>query len=746
MLKLKKYYLPYLKYILPAILFVAVVAWSDLQLPDYLSDIVNIGIQQNGIESGAPEVMSETTYQRVGLLYPEAQAELGQYYDLVSPGSPESEALASEFPKAAEEAVYALKPLDEAQNLAVEDLVSKPMVFIQSMRMIQEDPDRAAQLLGDNFPIDPSLIAGGQDLMTLLSMMPEAQRAVLLEQVDEHLGSLEGTILHQLTVTAIGSEYTELGADTARYQTNYILRVGAKMLGVSLLALAASIIVGYLASLSSSKVAKDLRSDVFRKVTDFTNAEFESFSTASLITRTTNDVDQVRMASFMLIRMGVQAPMIGGLGIVLALQKSPGMWWTIALIVGVLLAVIIGLFMVVVPRFERIQTFIDKLNLVMRENLSGLLVVRAFNKQRYEEKRFDNANKDLTSNSLFIGRAMSFMFPVMNMIMMAGQVFIIWIGAGIVAQSQMQVGNLIAFMQYAMQIMFSFMNLSMLFVFIPRAGVSANRIAEVLEKPISITDPANPVSFEQPVRGVVQFHDVDFRYPDAEADMLHDVNFTAEPGKVTAIIGSTGSGKSTLINLLPRFFDVSKGKITIDDVDIRNVPQALLRDQIGYAPQRGLLFSGTVATNLMVAKPDATEEEMRDAVTIAQAADFVLNSEEGLNMPIAQGGDNVSGGQRQRLSIARAIVKPRPIYVFDDSFSALDFKTDSSLRQALRPRIAGSTVLIITQRISTAKNSDQIIVMDNGRVVGKGNHRDLMESCTTYQEIASSQLTAEELA
>ena len=448
----------------------------------------------------------------------------------------------------------------------------------------------------------------------------------------------------------------------------------------------------------------------------------------------------------MLIRMGVQAPMIGGLGIVLALQKSPGMWWTIALIVGVLLAVIIGLFMVVVPRFERIQTFIDKLNLVMRENLSGLLVVRAFNKQRYEEKRFDNANKDLTSNSLFIGRAMSFMFPVMNMIMMAGQVFIIWIGAGIVAQSQMQVGNLIAFMQYAMQIMFSFMSLSMLFVFIPRAGVSANRISEVLEKPISITDPASPVAFEQPVRGVVQFHDVDFRYPDAEADMLHDVNFTAEPGKVTAIIGSTGSGKSTLINLLPRFFDVSKGKITIDDVDIRDVPQALLRDQIGYAPQRGLLFSGTVATNLMVAKPDATEEEMLDAVTIAQAADFVLNSEEGLNMPIAQGGDNVSGGQRQRLSIARAIVKPRPIYVFDDSFSALDFKTDSSLRQALRPRIAGSTVLIITQRISTAKNSDQIIVMDNGRVVGKGTHRDLMESCTTYQEIASSQLTAEELA
>lgn len=746
MLRLKKYYLPYIKYILPAILFVLVVAWSDLQLPDYLSDIVNIGIQQNGIESGASEVLSEGTFQQIGVLYPDEQAKLQEFYDLVSPGSPESEALVADFPKAAEEAVYALKTLDEEQKLLVEDLSSKPLVFIQSMRMIQEDPESAAQLLGENFPLDTNLIASGQDLMSLLSMMPQAQRAQLLKQVDEHLATLEGTILHQLTISAITNEYAALGADTGRSQTNYILRVGAQMLGVSLLALAASMVVSYLASLTASNVARDLRSDVFGKVTNFTNAEFESFSTASLITRTTNDVDQVRMASFMLIRMGVQAPMIGGLGIVRALEKGPGMWWTIALIVAVLLAVIIGLFIVVVPRFTRIQAFIDKLNLVMRENLSGLMVVRAFNKQGYEEKRFDAANKDLTSNSLFIGRAMSFMFPIMNMIMMAGQVFIIWVGAGIVAQSNMQVGNLIAFMQYAMQIMFSFMNLSMLFVFIPRAGVSANRIAEVLEKPISITDPAEPVSFEQPVRGVVEFHDVDFRYPDAEADMLHDVSFKAEPGKVTAIIGSTGSGKSTLINLLPRFFDVSKGKITIDDVDIRDVPQAELRDQIGYAPQRGLLFSGTVATNLMVAKPDATEEEMRDAVTIAQAADFVFDSKEGLDMPIAQGGDNVSGGQRQRLSIARAIVKPRAIYVFDDSFSALDFKTDSSLRQALRPRIANSTVLIITQRISTAKNSDQIVVMDNGRVVGKGNHHDLMANCNTYQEIASSQLSAEELA
>ena len=746
MLRLKKYYKPYLKFILPAILFVLVVAWSDLQLPDYLSDIVNIGIQQQGVESAAPVVLSESTFQRIGEFYPDEQAQLQQYYELVSPGSAQSETLAADFPKAAQEAVYALKTLDDAQKLVVEDLISKPMVFIQSVRLIQQDPERAKQMLGENFPLDPNMVSSGQDLLSLLSMMPQAQRAQVLDQVNQHLSSLEGTILHQLTVSAVTSEYAALEADTGTFQTNYILRVGAQMLAVSLLGLVASLVVSYLASLTAANTAKDLRSDVFRKVTDFTNAEFESFSTASLITRTTNDVDQVRMASFMLIRMGVQAPLIGGLGIVRALEKSPGMWWTIALIVGVLMAVIIGLFMIVVPRFKRIQTFIDRLNLVMRENLSGIMVVRAFNKQRYEEQRFDVANKDLTSNMLFIGRAMSFMFPIMNLVMMAGQVFIIWVGAGIVAQSNMQVGNLIAFMQYAMQIMFSFMNLSMLFVFIPRAGVSAGRIADVLEKPVSITDPAVPVVFEQPVKGVVEFHDVDFRYPDAEEDMLHDVSFKAEPGKVTSIIGSTGSGKSTLINLLPRFFDVSKGKITIDNIDIRDLPQAVLRDQIGYAPQRGLLFSGTVATNLQVAKPDATEEEMREAVTIAQAADFVLNGEDGLNMPIAQGGDNVSGGQRQRLSIARAIIKPRPIYIFDDSFSALDFKTDSALRRALRPRVADSTILIITQRISTAKNSDQIIVLENGRVVGKGNHHDLMTSCETYQEIASSQLSAEELA
>ena len=746
MLKLRKYYLPYLKYILPAILFVLIVAWSDLQLPDYLSEIVNVGIQQNGIDSGAPAVLSESSFQRIGELNPDAHAKLQHFYDLVSPGSAQSDALAKDFPKTSEAPVYALKTLNEDQKSAVEDLVAKPLVFIQSLRMLQEEPERAAKMLGENFPLDPKLLGSGQDVLSMVTAMPEAQRADLLAKVDQHLSSLEGTILHQLTTSAITREYTSLGADTGQYQTRFILRVGARMAAVSLLGLLASLIVSFLASLSSANVARDLRSAVFQKVTEFTHAEFESFSTASLITRTTNDVDQVRMASFMLIRLGFQAPLIGGLGIVRALQKSPGMWWTIALIVLVLVTVISTLFSIIVPRFKRIQTFIDKLNLVMRENLSGMMVIRAFNKQDYEEDRFDAANKDLTSNMLFIGRAMSFMFPIMNLTMMAGQVFIIWVGAGIVAKSSMQVGDLIAFMQYAMQIMFSFMNLSMLFVFIPRAGVSAGRIAEVLEKPVSITDPAQPAALAQPVRGIVEFHDVDFRYPDAEEDILHDVSFRAEPGKTTAIIGSTGCGKSTLINLLPRFFDVSKGKITIDGVDIRDLPQSVLRDQIGFAPQRGLLFSGTVASNLQVAKPDASEEEMREAVTVAQAADFVLDNEDGLERAIAQGGENLSGGQRQRLSIARAILKHRPIYIFDDSFSALDFKTDAALRSALRPRVAASTVFIITQRVATARSSDQIVVLENGRVVGIGSHYDLMTACETYQEIASSQLSAEELA
>lgn len=747
MLRLKKYILPYWKSILLAIVMVVVVAASDLSLPDLLSQIINVGIQQRGIESGAPDALSTETMQSLQLLQSSQDyAMVLSNYELVEPGSERATSLLERIPTLQNESVYAIKALDNAGKLNLEALVAKPLIFIQAINLIQNNPDQAKLLLGENFPTQTMNIPQGVSLEQLLQAMPAEQRASLEKAVTDHLSSLEGAILHQLTISSITAEYTRLGMDMQKTQNQYILNVGMRMILVAVIGLIASLAVSYLASRTAAGVARDVRSGIFSKVENFTTAEFEKFSTASLITRTTNDVSQVQMVVFMLIRMAVQAPMIGTLGIIYALDKSPGMWWTIALVVGLLLIVILTLFAIVLPKFKVIQQLIDRLNLVMRENLSGLMVVRAFNKQSYEEKRFDNANLDVTENQVFVGRAMAFVNPLMNLVMLAGQVLIIGVGARFVAQSALQVGSLIAFMQYSMQIFFSFMMLSMLFIFLPRAAVSGARIADVLETPIVITDPQEPKTLAEPVRGLVEFRDVDFRYPDAEEDVLHDISFKAEPGQVTAIIGSTGSGKSTLINLLPRFFDVTKGAITLDGIDIRDLTQQQLRDQIGYAPQKGLLFSGTVASNLQVGKPGASEDEMLEAIQISQAEDFVLKDENGLNMSISQGGTNVSGGQKQRLSIARAVIKKPPVFIFDDTFSALDFKTDAALRQAFGQKLSDSTLLVVTQRVSTAKLSDQILVLDNGRVVGKGKHSELMQTCKTYQEIASSQLSEAELA
>ena len=747
MLRLKKYILPYWKSILLAIVMVVVVAASDLSLPDLLSQIINVGIQQRGIESGAPDALSTETMQSLQLLQsPQDYAMVLSNYELVEPGSERATSLLERIPTLQNESVYTIKTLDDAGKLNLEALVAKPLIFIQAINLIQNNPDQAKLLLGENFPTQTMNIPQGVSLEQLLQAMPAEQRASLEKAVTDHLSSLEGAILHQLTISSITAEYTRLGMDMQKTQNQYILNVGMRMILVAVVGLIASLAVSYLASRTAAGVARDVRSGIFSKVENFTTAEFEKFSTASLITRTTNDVSQVQMVVFMLIRMAVQAPMIGTLGIIYALDKSPGMWWTIALVVGLLLIVILTLFAIVLPKFKVIQQLIDRLNLVMRENLSGLMVVRAFNKQSYEENRFDKANLDVTENQVFVGRAMAFVNPLMMLVMLAGQVLIIGVGARFVAQSALQVGSLIAFMQYSMQIFFSFMMLSMLFIFLPRAAVSGARIADVLETPIVITDPQEPKTLAEPVRGLVEFRDVDFRYPDAEEDVLHDISFKAEPGQVTAIIGSTGSGKSTLINLLPRFFDVTKGAITLDGIDIRDLTQQQLRDQIGYAPQKGLLFSGTVASNLQVGKPGASEDEMLEAIQISQAEDFVLKDENGLNMSISQGGTNVSGGQKQRLSIARAVIKKPPVFIFDDTFSALDFKTDAALRQAFGQKLSDSTLLVVTQRVSTAKLSDQILVLDNGRVVGKGKHSELMQTCKTYQEIASSQLSEAELA
>lgn len=747
MIRLKKYILPYWKSILFAIIMVVVVAAADLSLPDLLSQIINIGIQQRGIQSAAPDALSPETMQSLQALQsPEEQAALLTFYELVDPGTPQAKEKLTQVPALANEAVFVLKPINEAQKAELEDLIAKPLVFIQSLNMIQSNPEQAKNILGENFPLQNLTIPEGARLDQILQAMPEAQRVKMLDSVNQHLSALEGTILRQLTIGAITVEYDRLGIDTQQTQTRYILNTGLKMVAVAVIALVASLTVSFFASRTAAGVARDVRSAIFTKVENFSQAEFEKFSTATLITRTTNDVTQIQMVVFMIIRMFIQAPLIGTLGIIYALEKSPSMWWTIALVVILLLIIIVTIFTLVLPKFKIIQELVDRLNLVMRENLSGMLVVRAFNKQRFEEERFDKANLDNTNNQIFIGRAMAFVFPMMNLVMLGGQVLIIWIGARWVAQSAIQVGDLIAFMQYSMQIFFSFTQLSMLFIFIPRAAVSGGRIADVLETEVSIVDPAQPVILSEPVRGVVEFHDVDFRYPDAEEDVLHDITFRAEPGQTTAIIGSTGSGKSTMINLLPRFFDVTKGKITIDSVDVRELSQSDLRDQIAYAPQKGLLFSGDVESNLRVGKPDASEEEMRQAISSAQAANFVFDEDEGLAMEIAQGGTNVSGGQKQRLSIARALIKKSPIMIFDDTFSALDFKTDAALRRELEHKLGDKTILIVTQRVSTAKNSDQILVLNNGRLVGRGKHQELMQSCQTYREIASSQLSEEELA
>ncbi|MFZ3150940.1 MAG: ABC transporter ATP-binding protein [Anaerolineaceae bacterium] len=747
MKRLIKYIKPYWPYIILTIGLLYVMANADLALPDYLSQIVNVGIQQNGIESTVPEAMRKSEMEKLALFQAEEEhTQTLAAYSLVEPQTPQAAEWVEKYPKAETEAIYVLNTTDEATLAELKTIMSKPLVLIYGINILEENPEQAASLLGENFSAMMQSVPAGTDIINLFDQMPAEQRSQLLMQIDQHLAALEGTMLDQMAVRAIGGEYTALGVDLEEVQTNYILQIGGQMILMALLAAATSISVSYLAARTSASVARDIRSALFKHVEQFSSSEFNNFSTASLITRTTNDISQIQQVVFMVMRMAFTAPIMGIGGVIRAIDKSPSMWWLIALAVGILILIITLVFIIAMPKFKIMQSLIDRLNLVIRENLSGLMVVRAFNKQGFEEERVDKANKKLTNTNLFIGKVMTTVFPTVSLVMTGLSVLIIWVGAHEVAQSTLQIGNMIAFMQYSNQIMFSFINLAMLLIFLPRAAVSGDRIADVLETPIAIQDPAEPVRFASPVQGKVEFVDVDFSYPGAEEDVLHDISFTAYPGQTTSIIGSTGSGKSTLINLVPRFFEVSKGSILVDGVDIRNVTQHDLREQIGFIPQKGLLFSGTIASNLKVSKPQASEADMLEAIDIAQASEFVLENPDGLEAEISQGGTNLSGGQRQRLSIARALVKKPPIYIFDDSFSALDFKTDAALRQALKQNVNDSTVLIVTQRVATAKTSDQILVLDNGHIVGKGTHHELMETCQTYQEIAKSQLSMEELA
>lgn len=746
MLRLIRFLKPYTLLILLTIALLFVQANADLALPDYLSRIVNVGIQQGGVESAAPLAIRAGEMERLLIFAGDADRQLiSESYVLVDRSSADYERYLGQYPALAQQAVYVRRSLTKDQVAALEPVMAKYLLVVATIEQALADPAKA-EALSQRGGFDLSRLPPGADLFALLKNLPAAQLAQMTRAVDAQAAALGQDMLRQMAISAVRAEYEAIGVDTDQMQRNYILRIGGLMLLISLLGGAAMVATGFFAARTAAGAARDLRRDLFRKVENFSSAEFDQFSTASLITRSTNDVTQMQMVTFMMLRMVFFAPIIGVGGVIRAVDKSTSMWWTIALGVLVLLGLILIVFTIAMPKFQMMQKLIDRLNLVTRENLSGMMVIRAFNKQEYETQRFDQANRDLTSTSLFIARVMVTMMPVMMLVMNGLSLLIIWVGAHQVAQSSMQVGDMMAFMQYAMQIVMSFLMLSMMFIFLPRAAVSGARIAEVLETETAINDPPQPKSFPEPFVGRVEFRNVSFRYPDAMEDVLHNITFTAEPGQTTAIIGSTGSGKSTLINLIPRFYDVTEGAIYIDGVDIREVRQSELRDRIGYIPQRGMLFSGTIESNLLYADKRATREDLETAVEIAQAAEFIRARPEGFAAEVSQGGVNLSGGQKQRLAIARALVKRPPIYIFDDSFSALDFKTDAALRRALREKTGDSTVLVVTQRVATIKNADQIIVLDEGRVVGIGTHRDLLETCQTYQEIAYSQLSREELA
>lgn len=756
MIRLKGYLKPYLTMILLAIVLLFAQANFDLALPDYLSRIVNVGIQQGGVENAVPVAIRQSEMDKL-VIFMSAEdktAVLGAY-TLVDQDSPEYATAVQDYPILKEEPIYVLNEVDGTEIEHLNPVMGKAILAVSSIEQVIADPSKAAEMGGD-FGFDPSRIPPGMDVFTLLGQLPAAQLEQMTTAVNQQFGTLGNSMIIQAAVGPVKAEYEALGMDTDKLQTNYILRVGGLMLLLALLSGVCTIAVGYLSAKTAAGAAREIRRDVFRKIESFSNTEFNTFSTASLITRSTNDVTQVQMVVMMIVRMVFYAPIMGVGGVIRAVGKGGSMWWIIAVAVMVLIGLVVIVISIALPKFKIMQKLIDRINLVARENLSGMMVIRAFNKQSFEEDRFDKANLNLTAVTLFVNRLMVIMMPLMMLIMNGLSMAIIWVGAHQVAEANMQVGDMMAFIQYAMQIVMSFLMLTMLFIFLPRASVSGDRIADVLETDPVIRDPEQPVQFSvseaasvsgaASSRGLIEFRDVSFRYPDALDNVLCNITFTAEPGQTTAFIGSTGCGKSTLVNLIPRFYDVTEGAILVDGTDIRQVTQHDLRDRIGYIPQTGTLFSGTIESNLLYADENASAETVREAVDIAQASEFIFAEPEGLNAEISQGGTNVSGGQKQRLSIARALVKKPPIYIFDDSFSALDFRTDYALRAALKEKTNQSTVLIVTQRVPTVKNADQIIVLEKGRIVGKGTHQQLMDTCETYREIALSQLSLEELA
>lgn len=699
--------------VITIVLLLIVQAAGDLTLPDYTSKIVNVGIQNGGIENVAPEVIRKSEMENM-LIFTEGDDKILASYEEISKDnldSAEYEKLVKKYPALENESLYKIKKISSSEQDELDSLMTKPLM-----------------------------------MLSVTKQMPKEQLDQMLETVNQKLDDMQESILEQAAIQEVKNEYKAIGMNTDSIQNQYIIMAGLKMLGISLIIMISAISIMCLSARVAARLAKTLREKVFKKVLRFSNKEFSEYSTASLITRSTNDIQQIQGLIAILFRVLVYAPIIGIGGFLRVLNQSDNsMAWIIGVAIVAILFVVATLFIIAMPRFKKLQQLIDKLNLVAREILTGLPVIRAFNTEKKEEKRFDKANMDLTKTNLFVNRAMSFMMPTLMLIMNGISLLIVWVGAHGIDNGTMQVGNMMAFIQYTMQIVMSFLMISMVSIMLPRASVSANRINEIIETDEAIKDSKEPKKLNPSKKGLVEFKNVSFRYPDSDEEVLSDISFTAEPEKTTAIIGSTGSGKSTIVNLIPRFYDVTSGNLLIDGVDIKDISNKDLRKIIGFVPQKGILFSGTIESNIKYGNPNMSDEQMIEAAQIAQATEFIESKPEKYQEPIAQGGSNVSGGQKQRLSIARAIAIDPEILVFDDSFSALDFKTDSILRAELAKKTQDKTVIIVAQRINTILNADQIIVLEDGKVVGKGTHEELIKTNETYKQIALSQLSAKEL-
>ena len=751
MLKLLKHLKPYLSSIIVAILLLFVQAICDLSLPDYMSNIVNVGIQQEGIENSVPNIIKKSDLDKLFIFMSDENKNIVKNnYMLLSKdrlNNNDYNEYLDKYPVLNNEELYKLNTKDSKNINELNNIFAKPMLIVsmiesKDFKDIIGDSNTALQI--PKLQSDNDLAV--EDAFELLKVMPQEQINKILSKINKSLESMPDSIITQSATEYIRLQYKSIGIDTDKYQTNYIVLAGIKMVTIALISMIATVIVTFIAAKIGAGIGRDLRKEVFNKVVGFSNAEFDEFSTASLITRTTNDIQQVIMLIVMGLKTICYAPILGVGGIIKVINTRASMGWIIVVAVISILLLVIVLLGFAMPKFKSVQKLVERLNLVTRESLTGMLVIRAFSTQKYEEDKFEIANRNLTKTNLFVSRIMTTMMPLMMLIMNSITLLIVWIGANRIDNGIIQVGTMMAFMQYTMQIIMAFLMISMVSVILPRAMVSAQRIYEVLDIEIAIKDSNNILGFNKDEKGTVEFKNVSFKYPGANEEIISNISFRAIPGETTAFIGSTGSGKSTLINLIPRFYDVTKGEILIDGVNIKNVSQHELREKIGFIPQKGLLFSGTVESNLKYGGEYISDEDIEKASEIAQAIEFINNKEERFKTEISQGGSNVSGGQKQRLAIARALAKKADIFIFDDSFSALDFKTDAKLRSAINKELRNSTILIVAQRISTIMNANQIIVLDEGKVVGKGTHKELMKNCEVYQQIALSQLSKEEIS